>query len=547
MSDHSVAGEPLPLPVGVPVPWLEQDDADHLWERDRVHAPHQMAVLDYDFWQHFIDNGIDYAARLYSLSYRYRSRRFWTRYYSSEAYDSGNGAGAPNLVLDTVANELGERWTESWLPEIQLFSSYLFDLELTTATDEELVAHLDGARRRLRRAWEVHFESTVASGRVWDRYVTLFTELFEGATTHDAVKLLVGFPNMTTAAGHALWSLRDIAAGIPAVVAAFDLADEDVLTALEAAPEAVPFLGAFNAYLHDYCRRPPFVTICQQTIDEQPLGVIAQLRDALRHPERDPEQHRVALALERDEAIADARAALVYYPTPVRDEFERVLALAQSAMRYKEDHSFYIDFQLTAAARRVPVEIGKRLAATGLLESADDIIHLTFDELRGTLTSQPRPDRRALVAERRAEMLRFAPFEPPVEIGTRPPPKTGSDAAPAGAAPDVEAGVLHGTPVSAGTGRGRARVAALLDDARELRPGEVLVAPSTAQPWTPLFATAAALVTETGGVLSHAAIVAREYRLPAVAGVKNALTTLHTGMLLEVDGSAGTVRIIDES
>src|SRR5690606_39692011 len=68
-------------------------------------SPHQMAVLDYDFWQHFIDNGIDYAARLYSLSYRYRSRRFWTRYYSSEAYDSGNGAGAPNLVLDTVRSE----------------------------------------------------------------------------------------------------------------------------------------------------------------------------------------------------------------------------------------------------------------------------------------------------------------------------------------------------------------------------------------------------------------------------------------------------------
>src|SRR5690606_5184857 len=131
----------------------------------------------------------------------------------------------------------------------------------------------------------------------------------------------------------------------------------------------------------------------------------------------------------------------------------------------------------------------------------------------------------------------------PMEIGVRPPTAAPSAPPP----PPSEAGVLRGVAVSAGTGRGRARVVKDLLEARELRPGEVLVAPSTAQPWTPLFATAAGLVTETGGVLSHAAIVAREYRLPAVARVRDALTALRTGMLLEVDGTAGTVRIVDEN
>ncbi|HZJ08135.1 MAG TPA: PEP-utilizing enzyme [Trueperaceae bacterium] len=100
--------------------------------------------------------------------------------------------------------------------------------------------------------------------------------------------------------------------------------------------------------------------------------------------------------------------------------------------------------------------------------------------------------------------------------------------------------------MSAGVARGRVRVAKTFDAARELRPGEVLVATSTTQPWTPLFATAAALVTEAGGVLSHIGVVAREYRLPAVSGVAKAVNVLRDGMLVEVDGSAGIVRIVAE-
>src|SRR5690606_10282713 len=94
--------------------------------------------------------------------------------------------------------------------------------------------------------------------------------------------------------------------------------------------------------------------------------------------------------------------------------------------------------------------------------------------------------------------------------------------------------------------RGRVRVARSFDDAGALRPGEVLVATSTTQPWSPLFATAAALVTEAGGVLSHVGVIAREYRLPAVSGVAKAVDVLKDGMIVEVDGLAGGVRVISE-
>ena len=91
--------------------------------------------------------------------------------------------------------------------------------------------------------------------------------------------------------------------------------------------------------------------------------------------------------------------------------------------------------------------------------------------------------------------------------------------------------------------RGPARVVRSLAEATKLRRGDVLVAETTAPPWTPLFATAAAIVTDTGGILSHCAVVAREYRIPAVVGTGRATATIRDGQILEVDGDAGLVRI----
>jgi len=110
---------------------------------------------------------------------------------------------------------------------------------------------------------------------------------------------------------------------------------------------------------------------------------------------------------------------------------------------------------------------------------------------------------------------------------------------PAAEAPDV----LKGNAGSPGTVRGPAKVIRSLADAGKLRAGDVLVAETTAPPWTPLFATAAAIVTDSGGVLSHCAVVAREYRIPAVVGTGRATTTIRDGEIVEVDGDAGLVRI----
>ena len=105
---------------------------------------------------------------------------------------------------------------------------------------------------------------------------------------------------------------------------------------------------------------------------------------------------------------------------------------------------------------------------------------------------------------------------------------------------------MIGTPASSGTVRSRARVI-LEPVGAHLEPGEILVAPSTDPGWTPLFLTAAGLVMEMGGAMSHGSVVAREYGIPAVVGVDSASVRIKTGQTVEVDGGRGVVRIIGET
>ncbi|KAA0079672.1 NAD-dependent epimerase/dehydratase family protein [Mycolicibacterium sp. P9-64] len=179
-------------------------------------------------------------------------------------------------------------------------------------------------------------------------------------------------------------------------------------------------------------------------------------------------------------------------------------------------------------------EHGRRLVAAGRLAEADDVFYLLVDEL-----DAPPPDMAAVVARRRAQQQALELLVPPEAFsGTwRPTPAPG--AALAGGE------TLRGMGVGGGRARGLVRVvhAGTIDD---LQPGEVLVAKVTDIGYTPAFAYAAAVVTELGGPISHAAIVAREFGVPCVVNARGATTRLATGTLIEVDGASGEVTVLPE-
>lgn len=239
------------------------------------------------------------------------------------------------------------------------------------------------------------------------------------------------------------------------------------------------------------------------------------------------------------------------YPQAVRDQFEFLLQAARTGTVLTEDHGYWIDFRSASDMREILLEVGRRLVAADIISDANDFGHLTLAEILAALRGLSG-DLHTTVADRRAEMERYRGVDVPFAIGVAPDETPPDDAGGrmmakffgARAQASADPAVLHGSAGSAGVVRGPVRIVRSWDEADLVQPGDILVAETTSPPWTPLFSTVAAVVTDTGGVLSHCAVVAREYGIPAVVATGSATRTLSDGQIVEVDGSHGIVRII---
>lgn len=209
------------------------------------------------------------------------------------------------------------------------------------------------------------------------------------------------------------------------------------------------------------------------------------------------------------------------------------LGRARRLVGLRELPKFYL-VKVLAGVRASMLEVGGHLVREGMLDDPRDVFFLDFAELESAVAG--KGGWRETVAARRAvhERERRRGHVPRIMLSDGTEPE-----AAAGAAPD---GAITGTPASSGTVTGTARV--VLDPVgAHLEPGEILVCPSTDPGWTPLFLTAGGLVMEMGGAMSHGAVVAREYGIPAVVGVPDATRRIPPGAQVTVNGAAGTVTV----
>jgi pyruvate,water dikinase len=214
-----------------------------------------------------------------------------------------------------------------------------------------------------------------------------------------------------------------------------------------------------------------------------------------------------------------------------------------------------------ALVRRALLEVGRRLAVAGTVADADDVFFLTLAEAREVLT---RPgDRTDLVAARRAERAWALAHPGPASYGSPPDPPDLGGLPPAAGLVHESTGwvidrilcsgangrrqtgrVVDGIAASSGRYTGPVRVVRHEAELEKVQPGDVLVCPATSPAWSPVFGSIGALVTDTGGILSHAAIIAREFAIPTVVATGNATDLFLDGQAVTVDGDAGRVEAL---
>jgi phosphohistidine swiveling domain-containing protein len=556
--EAAAAAQPIPLPPDFLV-YFEPGEDQYLWERDRTHFPAQVTTLEGEFIADAIGRGMSHAMRRYEAPVDRMAIRILHGFmYQAMIPVTGTleemearGRRAEALLMDVIGR-LGEQWEEGWLPEIR---EHLCAMEATdprAVTEAGLLAMIDDYDERLGRLWEIHFEIVLPAYIVVSEFDELYRDLLEGEG-FDAYRLLHGFPTKTFEVGRDLWRLSRLALETPEVTAVLEAeAAVDIPVRLEEFAAGRAFLTELSRHLAEYGHRTTNWGLSTPSFIEDPRPVLKVLKDYVGQPDSaDPAHELERLVAEREAAVAAARERLQGYPAAVAGQFEAMLEAAQVGLRLTEDHGFYIDAYAVSLARELLSEIGQRLAAAAVIGHPDDVLMLRGQEIREALADLTRGDMHGRVAERRSHLARYADVDPPAMLGTLPPgpppdsPFTRLTTKFSGApATPEEPGIVRGASGSAGTATGVARVVRSLADASRLKPGEILVAETTAPPWTPLFRVAAAVVTDTGGILSHSAVVAREYGIPAVVGAGRATTAIADGDVVEVDGDAGTVRIV---
>ena len=314
-------------------------------------------------------------------------------------------------------------------------------------------------------------------------------------------------------------ALKDLFIGIPA---------SRLMSELKFTQAGQDFLERFDEFLEQYGHRETSLTISQPAWKDRPESALAIL-EVLAETESPKPTSYEAWQSARDKLLRSS----ILGTRLLRKPFLKSLANTRRLFQIREDTHFYVTM-VQPPMRHIALELGKRLTEVGALDHAEDVFHFKLNELEGLGEEWPPTQRtiakiRALIARRKAkrESVANKPMIDPRLLTSTPLVGEGV--------------LLNGTSGSPGIAKGPVRVVHDASEFGKLRAGDVLVAPVTNPAWTPLFQRAAAVVVDTGGSASHAAIVAREYGIPAVMGTINGTKELLDGQWIEVDGSRGLV------
>ncbi|WP_330280984.1 rifamycin-inactivating phosphotransferase [Streptomyces sp. NBC_00588] len=346
--------------------------------------------------------------------------------------------------------------------------------------------------------------------------------------------------NITSEMGLALLDVADAVRPHPEVVEFLQgVEDDDFLGEMAKLAGGTEARDAIEAYLDRYGMRcVGEIDITRPRWRERPSSLVPVILDNVRNfepgaAERRFEQGRQAALAKEQDVLTRLRAL----PDGERkaDETKRMIDRVRTFIGYREYPKYGIVSRYFLYKQALLAE-AERLVEAGLLAAREDVFYLTFQEFGDAVRAQRVDDR--LIQQRKAAFRSYEALTPPRVLTSEGESVTGSYRR-----DDVPEGALVGLPVSVGTVEGRARVILEMAQA-DLEAGDILVTPFTDPSWSPLFVGIAGLVTEVGGQMTHGAVIAREYGLPAVVGVEQATRLIRDGQRIRVHGTDGYVEIL---
>jgi phosphohistidine swiveling domain-containing protein len=469
------------------------------------------------------------------------------------------------LAAEAVRSDNLDTYLEEWQ---ELRSGFvggvarLRGVDLRVLDDQGLAAHLDDVLGFSVGAFNVHFRLHGINAMMLSDLARTCRDLF-GWEDVESLELLCGLSEASAEPATALAGLTAMARERPAVRRFIESSPTDASALSDIDPE---FAEAFGRYHEQFGLRTIRYEVSEPSIEETPSLALRLIADQLRSG-YDATARASDAARKRQAVQRKARSLLATRSEADRAGFERALRRAERWYGVREEKASLTWSEQFGLIRQVALEIGRRLTARSVLDGPDDVFFLQTEEAVAALVARPGgtgPECRELVRRRRAERTWVEAHPGPLTYGPQPDPREGLDDLPAemryvteaqlwlvergghfvATPPQPGGNRIAGVSASTGTYTGTARVLLGEADFDKLQPGAVLVCPITSPAGSGVFPNVGALVTDAGAILSHSAIIAREFQIPAVVATGNATELLRDGQLVRVDGAAGSVEVL---
>jgi phosphohistidine swiveling domain-containing protein len=424
-------------------------------------------------------------------------------------------------------------------------------IEMENLEDWELKDAFEAWLAIYRRNANLHFIWMVASAIVYVMFEDSCKELI-GIDKHDLLfnDLMGGFDHKLLETDRGLFQLATKAKEMGLESLFNETEDkEELLSKLEYDEQGKDWTKELREFMYEYGWR----TIGNwdagnPSWEEKPSQVFPTIKKYMQLSTFPVDEAQPKLIERREKAKNELISRV---PDDKRGNFSKLLRAAQWCNYYSDEHVFYCENYGNALGRKVTKEIGKRFAKAGIINAPQDVYYMLPEEIDIRITSQFNAKKLVETRKKQHEGFRAAEMKPFIGDPTKIPeviansPMLAATVAPfPRVRPELKAD-LYGTVSTPGVFEGVVNVIMSEEDFGTFRPGEILVTVETSAAWTPLFSMAKAVVTDTGGILSHSAIIGREYGLPVISGCMEGTKKLKTGMKVRVDGDEGVVYILD--
>lgn len=545
-----------------PVEWESEEEKKLFWFYDDNHIPFPVSPMffsmhgwwgptcEYLFRRFDIDTGIRWHGKKIN-GYVYTAIE--PRPSKKDAEETGKYYG---WIMPTYATHFLTWWENRYLPETLKNFEYIDNFDTENATLPELMIYLeemlDIQERHFRLHWILNWAQFTASMG----FVGVTNELIGDVDQDLLGKVNVSRKDRNWDSLRGLWQLKEKVKADPELKEIFENTEKpkDIWPKLEATEKGKSFIKDVVAYSKEFGYKAIYTHeyVFPLYVEDQ-TPILDQIQNYLAS---DFDYNTVY-----DKCIKEQEEAIAYLRDKIKDKseedkkrFEDALDLNLRMLPLTPDHHFYFDQGTYARMRLVLLAVAKKMVKEGILDDPEDIMYLEYEQLRRYVGDPENYPGRKIIADAKAFEEKAKKINPRDWVGTvtqqnmyeEPyhtlwgyPEKFEREQS-----GEKVVGEVQGLPASPGVVEGTARVVRSTAEFDEVKQGDIIVCIMTNPAWVVVFSKIAGIVTDSGGVLSHSAVVAREFMIPAVVGTGSATKEIKSGDRISVDGDTGLVKIL---